>query len=83
MIEGYEREVRRLKAERNGAVGRHEAEREAFDRERREMEAELAKAREAHVADLKRLMDETMHGAVRWGIADQQAMEGYMVRVVC
>jgi hypothetical protein len=78
MIEGYEREVRRLKAERNGAVGRHEAEREAFDRERREMEAELAKAREAHVADLKRLMDET-----RWGIADQQTMKGCMVRVVC
>ena len=47
------------------------------------MEAELAKAREAHVADLKRLMDETMRGAVRWGIVDQQAMEGCMVRVVC
>ena len=46
-IEGYKREVRRLEVERNGAVGRHEAEREEFDRERREMEAELARAREA------------------------------------
>ena len=38
-IEGYEREVWHLKAERNGTIEQHEAEQEAFDRERREMEA--------------------------------------------
>ena len=62
--EEYKREVQRLEVERNGAVGRHEAEREEFDRERREMEAELAKRREAHAADLNRLMDEEVLGQI-------------------
>ncbi|KAL3807868.1 hypothetical protein ACHAXA_010641 [Cyclostephanos tholiformis] len=57
-IEGYKRQVQRLEAERNGAEGRYKADLEVFDRERREMVAELAKAREAHAADMKRSMDE-------------------------
>ena len=47
---------------REGSEEKFEAEREAFDPEMREMEAELAKVREAYAADLKRLTDEKASG---------------------
>ena len=52
-----EGKVQQLEAERSHAVVRHAGEREALERELGEAETELARAREAHTAKVKRVLD--------------------------
>ena len=63
-----EGKVQQLEAERSHAVVRHAGEREALERELGEAETELARAREAHTAKVKRVLDKaaSSKGARDW-----------------
>lgn len=58
VMNGYETEVRRLELEKLTITSRYELEYEAYERERKNMQEEISGIKEAHAAEIQRLMDD-------------------------
>lgn len=58
VMDGYEKEVRRLELEKSTLISRSELEHESYERERRNMKDEMSGMKEAHAAEIQKMMDE-------------------------